>query len=401
MDKIDPSSVRTALKEAGCCVIMPTYNNAGTLAAVINDVLEYCQDLIVINDGSTDGTDGILKGFGQKIRVLTHPFNWGKGVALKNGLECARDMGFTNAISIDSDGQHSASDLAGFASALLEMPGTLIVGARNLNADGMPGGNTFANKFSNFWFRLETGISLQDTQSGYRLYPLDRIDLSGRFTGGYEFELEILVFSAWKGVPVANIPVSVIYPPDRVSHFKPFRDFARISVLNTVLVAICFFWRWPVSFFRKLTWTNIKSFIDSYIIHSPDSNARIASAVMLGCFMGIVPIWGYQMVCAFALAHVFRLNKVIVLVASNISLPPLIPFIIFGSYWIGCAVLGQPMLFSLESFSLEAAGTVLLQYVLGAVILAALTAVVSWCLTMVVLLACGRRNNLPHNNIEN
>ena len=392
MDEIAPSSVRTALKEAGCCVIMPTYNNAGTLSRVISSVLEYCEDLIVINDGSTDGTAGILRGFGQKIRVLTHPFNWGKGVALKNGLEYAMEMGFSNAISIDSDGQHSASDLAGFAKAMQEMPGTLIVGARNLNAEGMPGKSTFANKFSNFWFRLETGINLQDTQSGYRLYPLRGIDLTARFTGGYEFELEILVYSAWNGVKVANIPVSVIYPPDRVSHFKPFRDFARISVLNTILVAICFFWRWPMSFFKKLTWTNIKSFIDRNIIHSPESNARIASSVMLGCFMGILPIWGYQMVCAFALAHLLRLNKVIVLVASNISLPPLIPFIIFGSYWLGCTVLGQPMLFSLDSFSLEVAGTVLLQYVLGAVILAALTAVFSWLLTMALLIACGRHN---------
>ena len=221
----------------------------------------------------------------------------------------------------------------------------------------------------------------------------DSIDLSGKFTGGYEFELEILVYSAWKGVKVANIPVSVSYPPDRVSHFKPLRDFARISILNTILVAICFFWRWPASFFRKLTWTNVKSFIDRNIIHSPESNARIASSVMLGCFMGILPIWGYQMVCAFALAHLLKLNKVIVLVASNISLPPLIPFIIFGSYWLGCTVLGQPMIFSMDNFSLEVAGTVLLQYILGAVLLAALVSAVSWLITFTVLVACGRHNN--------
>ena len=393
MEILSPDSVRAVLKERGCCVIMPTYDNAGTISDVISSVLEYCDDLIVINDGCTDGTPEILKKFGQKIDVLTHPFNWGKGVALRNGLERAMERGFSHAISIDSDGQHSAADIAGFAKALQEMPGTLVVGARNLNADGMPGGNTFANKFSNFWFRLETGISLQDTQSGYRLYPLDSIDLSGKFTGGYEFELEILVYSAWKGVKVANIPVSVSYPPDRVSHFKPLRDFARISILNTILVAICFFWRWPASFFRKLTWTNVKSFIDRNIIHSPESNARIASSVMLGCFMGIMPIWGYQMVCAFALAHLLKLNKVIVLVASNISLPPLIPFIIFGSYWLGCTVLGQPMIFSMDNFSLEVAGTVLLQYILGAVLLAALVSAVSWLITFTVLVACGRHNN--------
>ena len=119
-----PDSVRAVLKERGCCVIMPTYDNAGTLSDVISSVLEYCDDLIVINDGCTDGTPEILKKFGQKIDVLTHPFNWGKGVALRNGLERAMERGFSHAISIDSDGQHSASDIAGFAKALQEMPGT-------------------------------------------------------------------------------------------------------------------------------------------------------------------------------------------------------------------------------------------------------------------------------------
>ena len=123
---------------------------------------------------------------------------------------------------------------------------------------------------------------------------------------------------------------------------------------------------------------------------------------MLGCFMGILPIWGYQMVCAFALAHLLKLNKVIVLVASNISLPPLIPFIIFGSYWLGCTVLGQPMIFSMDNFSLEVAGTVLLQYILGAVLLAALVSAVSWLITFTVLVAFGRhykessKNNQHH-----
>ena len=75
------------------------------------------------------------------------------------------------------------------------------------------------------------------------------------------------------------------------------------------------------------------------------------------------------------------------------SLPPLIPFIIFGSYWLGCTVLGQPMIFSLDNFSLEVAGTVLLQYILGAVLLAALVSAVSWLITFTVLVACGRHNN--------
>ena len=141
------------------------------------------------------------------------------------------------------------------------------------------------------------------------------------YTAKYEFELEALVFASWGGVAVRNIPVHVYYPPEgeRVSHFRPGRDFTRISILNTVLVLIALLWIYPRNFCRKFTRENIKRFIDNNITHSPDSNLRITAAVMLGIFMGIVPVWGYQMIIAFAIAHLLKLNKILTLVASNIS----------------------------------------------------------------------------------
>lgn len=395
-DNIVTESCKRKLKELNCCVVMPTYNNAGTLEAVVRNVLDYCADVIVINDGCTDATSQILKSFGAEITVLTHPWNWGKGVALSNALSFARERGFSYAISIDSDGQHFASDIPVFAEYIEQEPGTLFVGARNLQAQDMPGKNTFANKFSNFWFKLETGIPLTDTQSGYRAYPLPNISLGSHwFTGGYEFELEILVFSAWKGTPVKNVPVNVYYPPagERVSHFKPFRDFTKISILNTLLVLYCIFWRWPVNFFKKLTWANVKLFIDNNIIHSPESNARISSAIALGVLMGVLPIWGYQMVCAFALAHLLKLNKVITLVASNISIPPIMPFLIFGSYWTGCKMLGQPVLVPFDQISLASVGGMLLQYVLGSIVFGIALAGLSWLLSISLLSIFHRSTN--------
>lgn len=252
----------------------------------------------------------------------------------------------------------------------------------------MPGKNTFANRFSNFWFRLETGIRLEDTQSGYRAYPLETVPFSSHFlTGGYEFELEMIVFSAWKGIPVKNIPVRVYYPPEgeRVSHFRPLRDFTRISILNTMLVLYCLLWRWPVNFCKKLTWTSIKSFIDRNILHSPESNARIAAAIFLGVLMGVMPVWGYQMVCAFALAHLLKLNKVITLVAANISLPPLIPFIIFGGYWTGCKILGQPVIISLNQISVSSIGGILLQYLVGSIVFGIALAALCWAVSLLLL----------------
>lgn len=387
-DKMTAFGCKERLRNLRCCVVMPTYNNAGTLRDVISEVLGYCADVIVVNDGSTDATAQIINSFDTRIRSLSMESNRGKGIALQCGMAYAVRLGYKYAITIDSDGQHYPSDLPIFAEAIENEYGTLLVGARNLRAEGMPGKNTFANRFSNFWFRLETGIRLADTQSGYRAYPLETVPFSSHFlTGGYEFELEMIVFSAWKGIPVKNIPVRVYYPPEgeRVSHFRPFRDFTRISILNTMLVLYCLLWRWPVNFCKKLTWTNIKSFIDRNILHSPESNARIAAAIFLGVLMGVMPVWGYQMVCAFALAHLLKLNKVITLVAANISLPPLIPFIIFGGYWTGCKILGQPVIILLNQISVSSIGGILLQYLVGSIVFGIALATLCWAVSLLLL----------------
>ena len=154
---------RKKLKELEIVVVIPTYNNGKTLAAVIEEVCRYADDIIVVNDGSTDDTANILEQY-PAIRTITHPVNKGKGTALKHGLSQAKKEGFRYAITIDSDGQHFASDIPCFIEAIEKEPDTLLVGARNLASDNMPGKNTFANKFSNFWFRLETGLKLEDTQ---------------------------------------------------------------------------------------------------------------------------------------------------------------------------------------------------------------------------------------------
>lgn len=385
---------RAELDRLGACVLIPTYDNAGTLGAVIEETLLYCSSVIVVNDGCTDSSASIIASFGNRIMSLAHEKNMGKGAALTYGFAYAAEKGFRHVITEDADGQHYPSDIPLFAEAMGKYPDALIVGARDLQADGMPSRNTFANKFSNFWFRVETGIRMEDTQSGFRAYPLSALGCSGTlFTGGYEFELEILVLSAWRGIPVRNIPVHVYYPPEgeRVSHFRPLRDFTRISVLNTVFVLYCLLWRWPVSFFRKLTWTNIKGFLDRNIVHSGESNARIASAVALGVFMGVMPIWGYQMICALALAHLLKLNKVMTLVAANISLPPLIPFIIFGGYWTGCRLLGSPVKLDLHDMDLSTIGEIMLQYVVGSMAAGLVFAAATWCVTM-FLLSIFRKN---------
>ena len=224
-------------EHASTCVVVPTYNNERTLARVLDGILTYTCHLIVVNDGSTDGTAAILAGY-PSIKVTTHPRNCGKGVALRSGFREARTLGYKNVVTIDSDGQHFPTDLPAIAAAAQAHPGTLIIGQRNMTQEGVPGKSSFGNNFSNFWFRVETGIKLGDTQSGFRLYPISCMS-KYYFTTKFELEIEVIVRAAWRGIPVMNIPIAVSYDKaERVSHFRPVKDFTRISILNTVLVAM-------------------------------------------------------------------------------------------------------------------------------------------------------------------
>ena len=241
----------------------------------------------------------------------------------------------------------------------------------------MPGKNTFANRFSNFWFRVETGVKLEDTQSGFRCYPLAGVRGMTIFSGRYEWELEIIVRASWRGVPVKNLPVNVYYPPqsERISHFKPLRDFARISVLNTILVLAALLWIYPVKFFRWFNRDNITAFIKKHITESKETNLHIAKSVGLGLFFGISPLWGYQMLAAVATAHLLKLNKVITLVSSNISIPPMIPFILYGSFAAGAFILGEPVKLIPSELSLESISVSLKQYLIGSVAFAAVAGI--------------------------
>ena len=235
-------------------ILVPTYNNAGTLKNVLERCLEQGLPVMVVDDGSTDDTGRILKemtgraGYDGGLTVVTHPVNQGKGKALKTGFQEALRLGYSYVVTIDSDGQHFPEDIP----ALLAQKGekTLVVGSRSqMGADG---GSSFANRFSNFWFRLFTGVSLPDTQTGFRLYPLRRLPSLTILSSRYEAELALLVFSAWKGLELKPVAVRVAYPEDRVSHFRPGADFFRISVLNTVLLLISLFYGWPRTLLRRI-----------------------------------------------------------------------------------------------------------------------------------------------------
>ena len=247
------TEIKSRFNAFRCCVVIPTYNNENTLQKVIDDISNYTENIIVINDGSTDGTEGILEQ-NNHIVSISYLKNKGKGYAIKQAFKKATELGYHYAITIDADGQHFASDLPAFIKKLGNYRDAIFVGSRGLEHENMAASSSFANKFSNFWLFVETGHKLPDTQSGYRLYPLEKMKKIHFWTKRYEFEVEVLVRSLWRGIKVVPVPVSVYYSPEaeRVSHFRPFRDFFRISILNTFLVPMAIIYGLPSIFIRKL-----------------------------------------------------------------------------------------------------------------------------------------------------
>ena len=385
-----------SFKKEKFCVIIPTYNNASKIEAVVEGVLQQTRNIIIVNDGSTDSTASILEQY-KNITIVSYPKNRGKGFALKTGFNKALEAGFEYAITIDSDGQHNAGEIPNFVAAHKQNKDALIIGVRKTIEGNVPRKNSFANRFSNFWFLVITGIKLDDTQSGYRLYPINKLQHIKLRTSRYEFELEVMVKASWKNLPIESIPISVIYPPGnkRITHFRPFIDFFRIGLLNSWLVFFSLTFYRPFAFIKKLNGKNIGEFFNKNIIQTKDSNSKIVLSIMLGVFMGILPIWGYQLITAIALAYLFKLNKLIVGVAANISITPMIPVIIYLSYVTGGIAMGNNItgipINSGYNTDLLTSNTE--QYLIGSIVLATFAAIFFGLFFYVLLLIIRKRKS--------
>lgn len=367
-------------KQKNCpnyCVLIPTYNNERTLKRVIDGVLEQTEHVIIINDGSTDTTSEILKNYSY-VKQIHLPKNKGKGNALREGFKKAIALEFDYAITIDSDGQHFPEDIPVFLEVLKnsKTSNLLLIGARNMAQDSVPKKSSFGNKFSNFWFWFMTTLKLQDTQSGFRLYPLEAIKNLKLRTNKFEFEIEVIVKAAWSGALVQNVPIKVLYDEtERVSHFRPFKDFTRISILNLYFVFVTLFYIKPRDLYRKYKKKGIKRFFLEDFIGSTDSPRKKAASIALGVFVGLTPFWGFHTIIALSSAYVLKLNKTIAFAFSNVSLPPFIPFIVYASSKIGQYLLGEEHSYDIKEISENLMVFKYLKaYVLGSFALAIFTA---------------------------
>lgn len=323
------------------CVLIPTYNNESTLAQVIKEVKAYTLNIIVVNDGSTDNTFQILNNIGD-IEVLHFKKNQGKGMALREGFKKANELGFTHAITLDSDGQHKASDLPIFFENIEKSPNSLFIGARNMNQTNVPGSSNFGNNFSNFWFKFETGIDAPDTQSGYRSYPIHLLKDMRFYTTKYELEIEVIVRAAWIDIPIEFLPIDVYYPPqgERITHFRKIPDFTRISILNTALVILAIVYYKPRNFVRSLKKKTFRSFIKENLFNKNLSTRRTLFGVFVGVFIGLSPFHGFKLMTVIALSVGLKLNKPLTIGLSYIfGFAPIIPILIFISHEIGAFIL--------------------------------------------------------------
>ena len=222
------------------------------------------------------------------------------------------------------------------------------------------------------------------------------------FTKKFEFEIEVLVRSAWNGIAIEFVPVSVYYAPqaERISHFRPFKDFTRISILNTILVIMAVLYFRPGEFLRKLfVKKKIRSIIDEHLLNRNETDFQKSISISFGIFMGIIPIWGFQLVAAIFLAILLRLNKPLVIIAAHISIPPMIPLILFLSYKMGGFITGDSTseLLLSKDLTFDTIQHYGKQYFYGSIILAVLSALLFGILSYVFLNFFKKKVSLGNN----
>lgn len=356
-------------------ICIPTYNNAESIINVIKETLEECPlPVLIIDDGSDIPVleliqrEATLKQYlDVRLNIYRFEKNKGKGAAIQKAFEMALLKNFTHLITIDGDGQHRPTDLNLILNESINFPWALIIGKRKFTSENIPKSSKFGRTFSNFWVKYQTDKLIEDSQSGFRSYPLFYVQNYNFFTKKYDFEIEVLIRLIWKKVEVKEIEIDVYYPPpeERVSHFDKFWDNVKISILNTVLVIF------------SLLRINI-------------SRSKIIASVSLGVFIGVIPIYGFQIYLAALLAFLFRLNFPLMFVAGQISLPPLIPIWTFASLQIGSKLSNTTLSISFDNVMLSAQKLIPI-WILGSVILGLTLAVIAAIMTFFLAKNSGKK----------
>ena len=238
--------------------VIPVYNHEHAIAAVLAAVLQHDLHCVLVDDGSSPACAQVLDQLAaqepQRITLLRHTVNRGKGGAVITGLHHLAQQGYSHALQIDSDGQHDASDIARFVALAAAHPDAVISGCPQYD-DSVPKVRLYLRYLTHIWVWINTlSFDIRDAMCGFRIYPLAAVTaLTATHKIGMrmDFDIEILVRLHWRGLRIINLPTRVHYPSDGVSHFKVWLDNVLISRLHTVLF-FGMLWRAPLLLARKL-----------------------------------------------------------------------------------------------------------------------------------------------------
>lgn len=206
------------------CVIVPAYREGGRIGKVVEGIRKYAEHVVVVDDGSPDGTAAEAERAGAV--VLRHGVNKGKGIALNTGFDYARKNGFEFVITLDADGQHDPDDIPAFIDAYRRTGTPVLIGNRMDRADTMPMVRRLTNRYMSWLLSRQMGQRVPDTQVGYRLFRCDVIPSVPEESGRFAAESEILLLLAEKGVRIGAVSVRVIYR-DEKSKIHPIKDTLR------------------------------------------------------------------------------------------------------------------------------------------------------------------------------
>ena len=214
-------------------VVIPAYNEIATMRAIAQQTLKYCDRVVIVDDGSSDGTADSVADL--DVTLIRHNENQGKAASLWDGMRYSLDMNADAVITMDADGQHSPADIPTLIAQFSHNADAIIIGARLLNRQHAPRARLFANEFADFWVSWAAGHCVYDSQSGFRLYPtrlIAQIDIPRHRSRGFVFESEFIIESARKKFHCISVPINSVYHSDaRPSHFRPVMDITRIVIM--------------------------------------------------------------------------------------------------------------------------------------------------------------------------
>lgn len=344
-------------RDVAPAVVVPTYNHESRLAGVLTDLARLDLPLIVVDDGSTDGTWQVIERWRGEhpdtaITALRHDRNRGKAAALRSGFAAARAAGgITHVVTIDSDGQLDAADVPRLLEAARGSPQALILGSRPEVMPECPERCAVGRRFASLALLAQTGRRLSDTQCGLRAYPLDLVERVRCVGGRYSFEAEVIARASWVGFDVVEVPVCCRYhvAGERISHFRPVVDSLRQAGVHTRLLLLALLpWVRPArlrpaggartclrSFVR---WLNpLRCLSDAR--SSGIERLEFASALALGAWIGTLPFFGTHTALCMYVAWRLNLRPAALILGSQVSMPPLGVGLAIVSAWVGHVLL--------------------------------------------------------------